>query len=331
MALSLISSRSVKSYLYYELNSALDDGWVADIAGPPIPSDQTSEDYVGLGSSASLREWQGNRVAQPLRAETYTLRNQKFEGTLLVLGDERRRDKTGQVMRRVQDLRNRYAQHWMKLCSTAIQEGETDTTKLCYDGQLFFDTDHSSNGQSNQSNDLTHTGATSASSINAQDAETATWAAIEAIQAFVDDSGEPINAGVDSFTVMIAPQSGFEKAFRSAFAGNAIITGEQSGTTAAHGVSTSIAVSGYKLNLVVNPWLNAALGSGTTWDGNGKMAVFANDGRALIRQEELALQVTAKAEGSDFEHDTDMHEYGVLTSRAAGYGSWQSACLTTFS
>jgi phage major head subunit gpT-like protein len=51
--------------------------------------------------------------------------------------------------------------------------------------------------------------------------------------------------------------------------------------------------------------------------------------KAFIRQEETAVQIKAKAEGSEYEFDHDAHQYGVDTWRNVGYGYWQQACQVT--
>ncbi|CAN0486785.1 unnamed protein product, partial [Discosporangium mesarthrocarpum] len=59
-----------------------------------------------------------------------------------------------------------------------------------------------------------------------------------------------------------------------------------------------------------------------------KFAIFRTDApvKALIRQEEDGLTISAKAEGSDFEHDNDQHEYGLKANRNVGPGRWEYGC-----
>lgn len=52
---------------------------------------------------------------------------------------------------------------------------------------------------------------------------------------------------------------------------------------------------------------------------------------ALIRQEEESITMSAKAEGSEYEHDNDAHQYGIKALRNVGYGYWQYASHSTFS
>ena len=66
-------------------------------------------------------------------------------------------------------------------------------------------------------------------------------------------------------------------------------------------------------------------------DWTANFAVFRADSnvKALIRQEETAVQMKVKGEGSEYEFDNDAHQYGIDTWRNVGYGLWQMACLVT--
>ena len=66
-----------------------------------------------------------------------------------------------------------------------------------------------------------------------------------------------------------------------------------------------------------------------TW--TTKFATFRTDAetKALIRQEEEAVSMSAIAEGSETEFKEKKHLYGVKAIRNVGYGYWQRACLVT--
>jgi phage major head subunit gpT-like protein len=82
--------------------------------------------------------------------------------------------------------------------------------------------------------------------------------------------------------------------------------------------------NGFQVGVVVNPLLNAWTTSFT---------VIRTDARAkaLIMQEEYGVKISAKAEGSEYEHDTDRHQYGIKASRNVGFGYWQYALKATLS
>ena len=66
--------------------------------------------------------------------------------------DEIRRDKTGQVMIRVQSKPNGP----MPLGQLAVHAHHRRQSTACYDGQFFFDTDHAEGDSGTQSNDITN-------------------------------------------------------------------------------------------------------------------------------------------------------------------------------
>jgi len=59
-----------------------------------------------------------------------------------------------------------------------------------------------------------------------------------------------------------------------------------------------------------------------------KFSVYRTDGRTkpFIRQEEVPVQVSAVAEGSELEFKEFEHHYGLYASGNVGYGMWEHAC-----
>lgn len=307
MGASSLSSRAIIGEFYKTLEQDLGGSWVGGVSRL-FNSDQESETYKWLGMAPSMREWIGGRNARGFRENGITIANKKFEATLEVLVDEIRRDKTGQVMTRVRELAERANSHWASLLSTLIIAGESTA---CYDGQYFFDTDHSEGDSGSQSNDITND-ITTTTAPTAGEMQTSILLATQAILGFKDDQGEPMNENAREFAVMVPVPY---LAAASAALGATVIS-QTSNNIMALG-----SLGGFKYNLAVNPRL--------TW--TTKFAVFRTDGAvsALIRQEEEAIKVNAIAEGSEEEFKNDRHLYGVKASRNVGYGYWQKACLVT--
>ncbi len=153
------TSRAVIALLVQQMEDALGDDWTGQIANPtPFTSDQESETYAWLSEVPKLREWLGGRQAVGLSESGFTIRNRKFESTIEIAVDWMRRDKTGQIRQRINELAEADRAHWAELLTDLILASE-DT--VCYDGQYFFDTDHpdpsaSQDGSAVQSNDLTY-------------------------------------------------------------------------------------------------------------------------------------------------------------------------------
>jgi phage major head subunit gpT-like protein len=270
-------------------------------------SDQESETYKWLGMSPAMREWVGGRHAKGFRENGITIVNKTYEATMEVLVDEIRRDKTGQVMLRVAELARRTNAHWAKLLTALIVAG---TSTACYDASYFFHTAHSEGDSGTQDNDLTGAAATSTQPTSAE-METAIMACIQAILGFKDDQGEPMNEDAKEFLVMVP----------AVYLAPAVAATKNEFTSA--GVSnTLVNMKGFGIQLEVNPRLS----SGAIF------YTFRTDAKtkALIRQSEEDVTVSAIAEGSELEFNENKHHYGVKAIRNVGYGYWQHACVYTF-
>ena len=306
MGAGSLSSRAIIGTFYNKLAAMTGMEWIAGTS-MLFPSNQESETYKWLGMAPAMREWIGGRNAKGFRENGLTIINKTFEATLEVLVDEIRRDKTGQVMLRVAEMAQRANSHWASLLSTLIIAGES---ALCYDGQYFFDTDHSEGDSGTQDNDLTGAAATS-TQPTAAEMEAAIMACVAALLGYKDDQGEPMNEGASNFLIM-APTVYLPPA--AAVLSNPYIAAGQSNLIKN--------IQGFNFSLAINPRLTSG----------AKFYVFRTDGQTkpFIRQEEEALSVSAIAEGSELEFKEDKHQYGVKAIRNVGYGYWQHGCLYTF-
>lgn len=307
-----LSSRAIIGEFYATLEQDAGASWIAALSNL-FQSDQDSETYKWLGMSPMMREWIGGRQAKGFRENGLTIVNKEFEATLEVLVKELRRDKTGQIMVRVREMAERTNAHWAKLLTTLIVAGES---AVCYDGQYFFDTDHSEGDSGAQSNDIT-SNITTTTAPTAGEMETAILKSIEQILGLKDDQGEPMNENAREFAVMVPVP--FMSATAAALGSQIIV---DSSTSRSNTILTLGSIGGF----TVRPIVNARL----TW--TEKFATFRADGqvKALIRQEEEPVSISAIAEGSELEFKENKHHYGVKATRNVGYGYWQRACLTTF-
>ena len=312
MGATALSSRAIIGEFYATLQQDLGLSWIDSVSNL-FDSNQESETYKWLGMAPAMREWIGGRQAKGFRTDGITIVNKTFEGTLEVLVDEIRRDKTGQVMVRVRELAQRTNSHWAKLLTELLIAAEATA---CYDGQFFFDTDHSEGDSGTQSNDVTSDISTT-TAPTAGEMETAILKSIEAIMGFKDDQGEPMNESAKSFLIMVPVP--FMSSAAGAIGSEIIV---DASTSRSNRILTLGSLGGFQVQMAVNPRL--------TW--TTKFATFRTDAetRALIRQEEEGVTVDAVAEGSETEFKEKKHLYGVKAIRNVGYGYWQRACLTTF-
>jgi phage major head subunit gpT-like protein len=105
-----------------------------------VPSTTAEEHYPWLGDIADLREWIGDRVVNALALHDYAIRNKKFEQTIGVSRDAIEDDTYGIFGPRFSMLGDNAKRHPDRLIFALLKAG---FATLCYDGQYFFDTDHS--------------------------------------------------------------------------------------------------------------------------------------------------------------------------------------------
>ncbi|MEK9751740.1 MAG: Mu-like prophage major head subunit gpT family protein [Rhodospirillaceae bacterium] len=312
MAHALLTSRAIIGDIYHRLTAG-DTSWVNRYA-MRMDSKQETENYAWLGMVPTMREWIGERQAKGIREFTWNVTNKDYEATLEVKVPELRRDQSGQIRVRIGELARRVLAYPAKLITTLMINGESVT---CYDGQYFFDTDHSEGDSGSQSNDLsidisglavTNHGSTTAPSVG--EMRECIMQAVQAILGFKDDQGEPMNEDARRFEVMV-PTPLWSTA-QAAVALPMVDSGE---------ANVIPALNEVQITVVVNPRL--------TW--TAQFAVYRTDGetKPFILQEEVPLAVKAVAEGSQLEFTDNKHWYGVEWGGAAAYGFWQHACLVT--
>jgi len=286
--------------------------WVTQLA-MRMQSDQALETYAWLGNAPALREFIGGRTPKELAENGFTISNKDYEGSILIRSKDMRRDKVGQIQIRVNQLADRANDHPAKLLSALIIAGEST---VCYDGQYFFDTDHSEGESGTQDNDIVFdiSDAGTGGTATAPKADTMSAAILKAIAqmyGFKDDRGEPMNQGASSFVVMV-PTTFMGAALEAV---SALLVG---------GGNTNVlkALEGkFNIEIVPNPRL--------TW--TTKFAVFRTDEAAkpFILQEEAMPDVVALGEGSEYEQLNKEQLFGVDWTGNVGYAYWQHACLVT--
>lgn len=310
----LLSSRAIMGMYFARMEANPGLPWVDGVSNY-FTSDQASETYPFLGMSPAMREWIGGRQAKGLRGNSVTLTNRHYEATLELRKTDVRRDKTPQIEARVNEFADRSMTHWASLLSTLLINGPST---VCYDGQYYFDTDHSEGDSGSQSNDITvdiselpaavH-GAVTAPSM--EEMQHSILKGIAQILSFKDDRGEPMNENATRFLVVV-PVSLY------------LIAVQACSTIATAALQQNLnpnLVAGLRVDVQMNPRL--------TWTDS--FAVFRTDSplKGLIRQSETDAELKAKAEGSEFEFDNDAWQFGIDAWRTVGYGYWQRACYVT--
>lgn len=318
MAGSGLGSRAIIGTFYETLDQAVGQTWLPDLA-MDFSSDQESETYKWLGAVPQVREWIAGRLAKGLRENGITITNKTFEASLEILVDDLRRDKTGQILLRIRELADRVAAHPMKLISDLINNGGGATNGLAYDGQYYFDTDHSQGDSGTIKNDLASgdyavLNVATAAAPTANEMADCILAILQHFFSFKDDQGEPINELARRFKVMV-PVNMWGSA-QAAVTTNLLNTGSG-------GRDNPLLKMGMTIDVAVNPRLTAT----------DKFCMFRSDGRTkpFIQQLEEATSIAAVAEGTEYEFINNRHLYGVKKITNVGYGMWQHAIRATLS
>lgn len=289
--------------------------WASRV-GMLVPSDSAAETYGWLGAPAQLEELKGDITEEQLAQFNYTLRNVEYAKSIKFAEKDMRRDKIGQIQARLGDFAMKAASHWNVLGSTLISSNGNS-----YDGTTFFSATHAESG-TNQVNELTnaHVSAldiTTAASPTADEAAKAIVGVLGKFYELTDNKGDEINGEARSFLIMVHTAAQWA-AFSHAINGDRLSGGE------ANRVLGLTSGAGLTLELVLNPRLKTA----TT-----QFEVFRMDGsvKPFVLQEEVPIEPMVTDRNSDEFKKYRRFLFSLYTSRAAGYGRWQSAMRATFS
>jgi phage major head subunit gpT-like protein len=273
-----------------------------------FPSKTKQSVYGWLAQFGGMRKWEGSRQAVDAVGRSYTLTNIPFERTVELDRDDIFFDQYGFFGAVVENL---------AMAAKTLQDQETadaithGTSRVCWDGQYFFDTDHPVNPDdaslSTYSNNLT------GSSYNfATDPKGAFAKAKAAMKKFVDDGGKPLNVVPD--TILCGPD--LEDAALTVAEASTIVKTIQnvaaSENVAAAGVTN---VYAGKVNVVVSPWLGLA-DTGAAYVICAKKPV-----KPILWQNAKSPQLIARINPEDPKvFDCKKFTYGVDALGAAGYG-----------
>jgi phage major head subunit gpT-like protein len=317
--LSVFDSRDVIGSFRKAYADGIDGSWAPALA-QRIDTDKETETYRWLGAAPSLRTWDGYRLYKALGRYTMSITNVKYEASLRFdLDDIRRTVKSGnQIPTVLSEMASKAAKNPERLLSTLIINGDTTTSGLAYDGQQFFDTDHSEGASGTQKNDLTSS-EVPAANVTTTTAPTATeWAntllqTIGYMYGLVDDQGDPINGDARNFAVMVGTASLFAGLVQ-AINLNALASGADNPLKAMQGIN---------IVPIYNPRRSAA---------TAEFNIFRTDGnvKPFIHQVEVPLMTQMVGAGSETEFEEDAHKFGVKVVEGTGFGYWQHAAEVTF-
>ena len=114
-----------------------------------MPSTSKTESYNWLGAVPGMEEWLGPRTYADLLSHNYSIVNKHYQAAISVDRDTLEDDTYGMIKPRIQELAQVAQNYYDQLVEEQLALG---FTALCYDGQFFFDTDHSEGASGTQSN-----------------------------------------------------------------------------------------------------------------------------------------------------------------------------------
>jgi len=304
---SSFSLRNIEGSYFWSLEETQQASWVPMISNM-FDSDQPYEIYKWLGSAPSMSAWRGERVRSGLGDYELNVISDKFDSTLAFDVDDIRRDKTGQIVRRVAEMGQKAATLPQRLFTTLLEANGTG-----YDGAAFFANAHNAGSVDNN---LAYN-STVANAPTSAEMSAAILEAVQAMYGFKDDSGDPCNEFAQQFMVMVPVNmwqpliAALKDVFTSAGVSNTL---------------QSAAGMGLTITPVVNPRLTA----------DTKMYMFRTDApvKAGIWQEEMLPGGEAfKTLGIDSDNAFWREEvaFGAKRICQAALGRFELATLTTFS
>lgn len=313
-----------RSEFFQAYDNGIAGSWASSMY-TPIDSNSEIENYNWLGTSPKVSEWVSEFKYSQVPNYNATLRNRDWQSGLEIGKGDLRRDKTGQVLRLISQLGDAASRHPEEIFSDMLLVSETasgdDLYTKAWDGQAFFDTDHSyanSNFTTDQTNDLTNSevsalNVTTAASPTADEMAAILVGMVTHFYTLKDDQARPINGGLRNFTVMVGTGDLASAAAQAVSRDNLT-----SGATNPVVGLRSMGVGG--LNVVLNPYLSSL----TT-----KVFIMSGDGalRPFIRQEEVGLSVWEKMP----EEDEKTIKVGTNSTHGYGFARWQSAVIGTLS
>lgn len=255
-----------------------------------IPVGSTVTQFKWLGDVPAMTEWIGQRAINKLRAETHSIETKDWANGIEVERDDLEDDKLGLIAPRITQLAQEGMWKMEDLVFDFLNDGQTGSLGLCYDGQPLLDDAHTASGSGGTAQDNLITGAFAAGTY--QDA----W---EAMMSFADTKGNSLRVIPDTLLVGVANRQ----------VAREIIT-QQWGTGGVQNIDANTS------RLIVHPRV-----SGTKWSLHATRQAV----RAIILLLRQAPRFAAADSMDDRQTFMDKNFlYGADARFGAGLGLWQT-------
>jgi phage major head subunit gpT-like protein len=213
MSTALLSRSMIRGEFYPAFESRVDAYGLADLVERTQSAVET-ETYRFVSGVPRMRKHTGQMALEPFRTYKIDVRNEEYRAEVMIPTKDIRRDQTGHIQRRINELAMSAAEHPVALIDDLLSAGDTSTYGLAYDGQTFFDTDHVV-GESGTINNAI--AAAQVASLNiatpaqptAEEASKFLLDCIAYMMGWKDDKGRPINVNVNSTWLVHCPPTMF--------------------------------------------------------------------------------------------------------------------------
>jgi phage major head subunit gpT-like protein len=256
-----------------------------------IPSTSSQNDYNWISNFPKMIKWLGSKTIKALAAHHYSVVNDDYEATVAVLRNDIEDDNMGMYGVQAQDA-GFSAKQWPDEIVSELVNGAF--TGECYDGQYFYDTDHSVAGAS-----VSNKGTAALSAGTLALAIASYGAARAAIMNFKDDEGRSLRLVPNLLHVPPA----LESVAKLICYGDFLVDGSSNpfkGTA----------------EVFVDPTLTSA----TSWFlhvTNRPIKPF------IFQQRKAPVFVSQTSMENDDVFNKAIYKYGAEARGAAGYGLWQ--------
>lgn len=302
-----LTSRAVMAEMLYQMERQGPANWYAPFTFRAESNQPDGETHAWLGGFPGMTERKGDPQFGGLIAPEFFIKNVPFQAGVSIKKEHWLFQKLGLIEKRINEGVEVALDHPGLLIQQAIAAAESTN---CYDGQFFFDTDHSEGSSGTQNNDITL--AKAGTLPTASEMQAAILKAIGQMLGFKDDKGNQVNMQARSFTVC-APTSLMGPLIQAI---DQVLIG---------GGDSNVLAQGKRFTLI--PQLLPS------WSGN-KIAVFRNReplmGSAFIHQILLNPEPVILDVNSEYCRLKGEILFKIEGTYNVGYGRWQDSCLVTF-
>ena len=203
---SAVTVRGIRGLVFDALEVASERSWAKQIA-MMLDSDTRTETHTWMGQVPQFREHFGGILTAKINDFSLTVTNRDFEASIMISKHDWRRDKIGQITRKVSEIAVRSETHWNERVVLDVLEANA----TAYDSVAFFAATHSIGDSGTLNNAFTSATLPELAVSNSQrptreEAAKILFAAAAEFFVMTDDKGQPANQGAQRFMLVCPPR-----------------------------------------------------------------------------------------------------------------------------